>query len=190
MNSIFEYLTNFVVILIFLALSSCGTVAPESKKIEILLPTAAPTSSATFPNISISKKVVNNSDRPSPPVSIPRTTNTVTVNIYQIDSQCENFIPMPVAVPADDSLEATVGQILEWQDTRDLSFSFRVIVDRHSHLATVDLRVSPNSRRLLTSLSSCEQIALFGSLKKTLTSNAIWNIQEVRFTELGEEIWL
>lgn len=188
MNSIFEYLTNFVVISIILALSGCATATSETKKIEILLPTFSPTPKATFPNISTPKKVVNNSDASSLPIPLP--TRTVTVNIYQIDSECENFMAMPVAVPADDSLEATVAQILQWQDTKDFSFGFRVILDRDLHLATIDLRVSPNSRRLLTSLSSCEQIALFGSLKKTITSNNIWNIKEVRFTEMGERIWL
>ncbi|MDY6806819.1 MAG: hypothetical protein SXA11_23845 [Cyanobacteriota bacterium] len=188
MNSSFEYLTNFAVILIILALSSCGAATPDTKKIEILLPTFSPTSTATFPNTSTPEKVVNESDASSLPIPLP--TRTVTVNIYQIDTQCENFMAMPVAVPADDSLEATVGQILEWQDTKDFSVGFRVVVDRDLHLATIDLRVSPNSRRLLTSLSSCEQIALFGSLKKTITSNNIWNIKEVRFTELGEQIWL
>ncbi len=188
MNSIFEYLTNFFVILITLALSSCGSVSPETKKTEILVPTVTPTEIGTFPNISTPQKIVNQNLSPSP--SPPLPTNTVTVNIYYIDSQCENLIPMPVAVPEDNSLEAAVAQILEWQDTRDLSFSYRVIVDRHWHLATIDLRVSPNSRRQLTSLSTCEQIALFSSLEKTLTSNSIWNIKEVRFTEMGEEIWL
>jgi hypothetical protein len=187
MNSIFEYLTNFFVILITVALSSCGSVSPETKKTEILAPTVTPTQIGTFPNISTPEKIVNQNFSPSPS---PLPTNTVTVNIYHIDSQCENLIPMPVAVPADDSLEAAVAQVLEWQDTRDFSFSYRVIVDRHWHLATIDLRVSPYSRRQLTSLSTCEQIALFSSLEKTLTSNPIWNIKEVRFTEMGEEIWL
>ncbi len=89
------------------------------------MPAVTPTQIGTFPQISPPQKVVNQ----NPPPSSPLPTNTVKVNIYHIDSQCENLIPMPVAVPADDSLEASVAQILEWQDTRDLSLSYRVIVD-------------------------------------------------------------
>ncbi|MFO0142950.1 MAG: sporulation/spore germination protein, partial [Aphanizomenon sp.] len=38
--------------------------------------------------------------------------------------------------------------------------------------------------------SSCEQFALFSSIRKTLISNAQWKIKEVRFTERGEDIML
>ncbi|MFM6369036.1 MAG: sporulation/spore germination protein, partial [Dolichospermum sp.] len=40
------------------------------------------------------------------------------------------------------------------------------------------------------SLSSCEQFALFGSVRKTLMSNSEWKIKDVRFTERGEDIVL
>ncbi|NEP40745.1 MAG: hypothetical protein F6K35_16520 [Okeania sp. SIO2H7] len=191
MNSIAEYATNFVVILTIFALSSCGTVNSDPAEDLISLPTVTPASKPTFQKISTPKKIVNKNLIPSPSPSLSEiSADTVTVNIYYIDSQCENLINKPVAVSADNSLEEAVAQILEWQDTRDFNFSYRLILDRHLHLATIDLRVSPNSKRQLTSLSTCEQIALFRSLEKTLTSNSLWNITEVRFTEMGEEIWL
>jgi hypothetical protein len=37
-------------------------------------------------------------------------------------------------------------------------------------------------------MSSCEQMALFGSLEKTLTSNAALQIQAVKFTSGQQEI--
>jgi hypothetical protein len=55
-------------------------------------------------------------------------------------------------------------------------------------VATIDLRIAPESKRQIVSLSSCEQFALFGSLRKTLTSNPQWNIKDVRFTERGQEV--
>ncbi|MFM6472207.1 MAG: sporulation/spore germination protein, partial [Dolichospermum sp.] len=57
-------------------------------------------------------------------------------------------------------------------------------------VATVDIRVSPESKRQLFSLSSCEQFALFGSVRKTLMSNSEWKIKDVSFTERGEDITL
>jgi hypothetical protein len=50
--------------------------------------------------------------------------------------------------------------------------------------------LSPNSRRQFVSLSTCEQFALFGSLRKTLTDNSPLKIKGVRFTERGQDIVL
>jgi hypothetical protein len=118
----------------------------------------------------------------------PQTTN---VTIYQVDNQCEDFVSKPVALPAVEPMEAAVKQVLAEWDTADFSLAgYRVTVDATSRTATVDLRVDPSSKRQLTSLSSCEQLALFGALRKTLTANRQWNIDTVRFTEQGEEVVL
>ncbi|MBD2021984.1 hypothetical protein H6F43_17535, partial [Leptolyngbya sp. FACHB-36] len=57
-------------------------------------------------------------------------------------------------------------------------------------VATVDLRLPANAKRRFVSLSTCEQLALFGSIRKTLTSNRQWKIKSVRFTEKGQPIVL
>ncbi|WP_309232586.1 hypothetical protein [Cylindrospermum sp. FACHB-282] len=109
------------------------------------------------------------------------------MTLYTSDTQCQELIPQQASVPAEEPIKATVVKILEQRDTSDFSLSgYRVNVKKG--VATVDLRVSPESKRQLASLSSCEQFALFGSLRKTLTSNVQWNIKEVNFTEGGKEI--
>ena len=119
------------------------------------------------------------------------TTQTTNATIYQVDNQCEDFVSKPVALPTVEPMEAAVKQVLATWDTADFSLAgYRVTVDATSRTATVDLRVDPNSKRRLTSLSSCEQLALFGALRKTLTANRQWNIDTVRFTEQGEEVVL
>jgi hypothetical protein len=65
---------------------------------------------------------------------------------------------------------------------------YRVQLNENTGVATVDLRLDPESERQFVSLSSCEKFSLFGSLEKTLTSNPEWQINRVRFTERGEEI--
>ncbi|MEH2066584.1 MAG: sporulation/spore germination protein [Nostoc sp.] len=123
--------------------------------------------------------------------STSKTTNpkTANVTIYTSDTQCQQLIPEKVSVPADQPVKNAVGKIIEKRDTSDFSLSgYRVNVK--NGIATVDLRISPESKRQIASLSSCEQFALFGSLRKTLTSNVAWNIKEVRFTERGEDIVL
>jgi hypothetical protein len=122
--------------------------------------------------------------------SAARSLNNVAIQLYTSDSQCQTFIPTKVLVPSEQPLVATVGKILAAQDTADFSLSgYRVKVNPQG-VATLDLRMAPNSQRQLVSLSSCEQFSLFGSLRKTLTSNPLLQVKEVRFTERGEQIAL
>ncbi|PAX51185.1 GerMN domain-containing protein [Brunnivagina elsteri] len=125
---------------------------------------------------------------------IPSTTETpagktTDVTVYTSDAECQELVPQKTQVSSQEPVAGAVGKILEGRDNGDFSLSgYRVNVK--NGIATVDLRLSPNSKRILTSLSSCEQFALFGSLRKTLTSNSQWNIKDVRFTEKGEEVAL
>ena len=118
-------------------------------------------------------------------------TKTVTLTIYQADSQCQNLVPEQVSVPADTLVDGAVGKVLQQADSGDFDLAgYRVQVNPNSGVATVDFRLSPDSRRQFVSLSSCEQFALFGSLRKTLTDNSRLKIKDVRFTEQGQAIQL
>ncbi|MDH6060114.1 sporulation/spore germination protein [Chrysosporum bergii ANA360D] len=121
------------------------------------------------------------------PTSLTPNSQTINVILYTIDSECQQLMPEPVSVPAEEPITGAVGKIIKRQDTADFDLSgYRVQVE--NGIATVDFRLSPVSKRQFVSLSSCEQLALFGSLRKTLVSNAEWNIKEVRFTEQGKKI--
>ncbi|MDZ8138331.1 MAG: sporulation/spore germination protein [Nostoc sp. DedQUE04] len=145
-----------------------------------------------FPNQESSKENTPSSRKentPSSPTSKVATSKTTNVTLYTSDTQCQKLIPEKISVPAEEPVTNVVSKILEKRDTSDFSLSgYRVNIK--NGIATVDLRISPESKRQITSLSSCEQFALFGSLRKTLTSNTQWNIKEVRFTERGEDIVL
>lgn len=126
-----------------------------------------------------------------PVVQQPLKANGTTVEIYMADSQCQELVPTEISVPEDKPMEAAVGEIIEKNASVDFEIaSYRVNVNGGTGVATVDMRLAPDSKRQFVSLSSCEQFALFGSLNKTLTENPDWNIQEVKFTEQGEEILL
>lgn len=184
MNSIRYYLTAFATGLLVCGLASCGT--PPAGR-EPTIP-AIPQPSVSSPSISPSQAP---SATPSPKITQPASTaNTVTVNIYQVDSQCQVLIPMRVNLPVENSLETAVTKVLEQQYTSDFNLSYRVSLDAENAIVTIDFRVPAGAKRTLTSLSSCEQLALFGSLRQTLTSNRTWKIKNVRFTEQGAEIWL
>ncbi len=116
---------------------------------------------------------------------------TVMVTIYKVDSQCEKFIPEQVSLPKERAMDIAVGQVIQQQNTGDFNLEgYRISVEPKTAIATVDFRLSGSSQRRLSSLSSCEQMALFGSLNKTLTGNSLWHIKKVRFTEQGKTILL
>lgn len=115
--------------------------------------------------------------------------NTVPVTIYQPDSQCQTLMPQSVQVAADNTLEATVGAVIDRWNSGDFTFTgYRVSLEPETRIATIELRVAPNSPRQIISLSSCERFALFGSLTETLTQNPDWQISTVQFIEKGEVI--
>lgn len=192
----------FVVAAIAISLSSCSsgpnsqnttTPAPgTNNNIETLAtPTPTPTPTTTSEPLQpraqfpATESFLNTSPRQNKTFS-DKTTN---VTLYTSDSQCQELVPQKVSVPAEEPVEGAVGKIIEERDSADFVLSgYRVNVQ--DGVATVDLRISPGSQRQFTSLSSCEQFALFGSLRKTLLSNSQWKIREVRFTERGEELIL
>lgn len=114
-------------------------------------------------------------------------TKTITLNIYRTDSQCQTLTPEPVAIAAEMPVTASVGNIINQASSSDLDLAgYRI--NLKNGIATIDLRLSPNSQRQFISLSMCEQLALFGSIRKTLLENPQLKIKEVRFTDQGQKI--
>ncbi len=201
-----KYISPVIAGITIFSLSSCSVSAPDRVKSS---PTNQPTAnSPTATNTTEPNQINPNitpgqiENKPSIPNqknqavgqnnSLPANSkNTVTVTFYKADSQCEKLIPEKVNVAADKVIENVVGEVIKQQTTADFNLEgYRVNVDRDTGVATIDFRLAPNSKRKFTSLSSCEQMALFGSLTKSLTSNSDWQIKEVRFTDRGKEIIL
>ncbi|QSJ19199.1 GerMN domain-containing protein [Nostoc sp. UHCC 0702] len=190
MNINNRYLLPLITVAIAASLSSCssnpisGNIYSQTTAPALIPNTSSPTPTQTPSMAQLRAKSTN--VQPSAPST---TSKTVNVTLYTSDVQCQKLIPQKVSVAAEKPVTGAVGKIIEERDTGDVSLSgYRVNVK--NGIATVDLRLSSQSKRQLASLSSCEQFALFGSLRKTLTSNTQWNIKEVRFTERGEEIVL
>ncbi|MGJ5634343.1 sporulation/spore germination protein [Nostoc sp. CALU 1950] len=196
-----RYFLPLIFVTMLVSLSSCSSnPTPRNIGSETPSPTTTPTNNASAPTPSQIPSVAQlrekspNQESPkenTPSSSAPKavTSKTTNVTLYTSDTQCQEFISEKVSVPAEEPVTNVVSKILEKRDTSDFSLSgYRVNIK--NGIATVDLRISPDSKRQIASLSSCEQFALFGSLRKTLTSNSQWNIKEVRFTERGENIVL
>ncbi|BDI15716.1 hypothetical protein ANSO36C_15180 [Nostoc cf. commune SO-36] len=191
----------FIFVTMVVSLSSCSS-NPTTGNIDRGTPfaTTTPTnglSSQTpsqIPSVAQLREKSSSQEFPkenTPSSSTPKAVSSKTTNVtvYTSDTQCQELIPEKVSVSAEEPVTNVVGKILAKRDTSDFSLSgYRVNIK--NGIATVDLRISPDSKRQIASLSSCEQFALFSSLRKTLTSNAQWNIKEVRFTEAGKDMVL
>lgn len=118
-------------------------------------------------------------------------SETVAVTLYEADQSCQNLVPQQSQAAANAPVDDVVGQIIADQNLPSFELeSYSVNYDQTSGLATVDFRVSPDSTRQLESLSSCEKLALFGGIEKTLTSDTRWQIETVEFTDRGEDVLL
>lgn len=197
MNPLRKYLAPLITGLIVLSLSSC-TSSPTNRQSD---KANSPTQEmGNVPSTTLSAKSATTPAQPQTqtPVtrqplnttgSIAQAKDTVTLTIYQADNQCQTLVPEKVAVPATRIVDTAVGEVLKQADSGDFDLAgYRVQVNSNSGVATVDFRLAPNSRRQFVSLSSCEQFALFGSLRKTLTTNSQLKIKNVRFTQQGQEI--
>lgn len=185
MKSRKKYVVAFMVIIA--SLSSCSF-SPTSGHLESTTPTPNITTNSEIPaaQVPTEETPIKNKAFSSSSAVLKKTIN---VSLFTSDTQCQELIPQQVLVPAQEPVTGAVGKIIEQLDSADFSLSgYRVTVK--NKVATVDLRISPNSQRQFISLSSCEQFALFGSLRKTLLSHSQWNIKNVRFTQRGEEIVL
>jgi len=183
-------------------LVSCSSV-PDSGKTSQITPT--PTNSPLFSsppnqnpnNPSLGKDKLTTAKSPnseitkSPKSPNSAAKNTVVVNIYQVDNQCNDFIAEKVDLPQNNSLDMAVAKVIEKSNINEFSLSgSKVTIDPQTAIATIDFQVASDSKRRFISLSSCEQFNLFGSLRKTLIDNPDWQIKDVRFTERGKEIIL
>ncbi len=113
----------------------------------------------------------------------------VTVSVYTIDDQCNDFVEQSVQVPSDKAITEAVGQAMSAVDYNAFKLAgYQVSINGKT--AVVDMQLAPSSQRQFVSLSSCEQRSLFGSVEETLLNNADWNVNAVKFTNQGKELML
>ncbi len=174
---------------IALSLGSCG--APNnvssSNSITPLPNREAPAPAASTPEAPATGQPFSTLE--SATTAAAPAAEMVSVTIYTADSDCAQLVPEQVEVPENEAMQAAVGKVLtDESSSSDLKLSgYRVSVADNG-VATVDFRLAADSQRQFTSLSTCENLALMGGVRETLTQNPEWQIESVRFTERGEEI--
>ncbi|MER3435524.1 MAG: hypothetical protein C4288_19515 [Leptolyngbya sp. ERB_1_1] len=135
------------------------------------------------PPIAVSPSPIAAAPKPSP----KPTTKTIPINVFELDNQCNKFVTTKEAVAANQPITQAIAKTLSKTNSESLDVAgYRVKVA--SGVATVDFRPIPNARRSLTTLANCEQLALFGSVRRTLLQNPNLKIKSVRFTDRGNLI--
>ncbi|MDY7016183.1 MAG: hypothetical protein SVX43_21815 [Cyanobacteriota bacterium] len=175
-------LTYLIAGLMLVGLGGCGLSVAETGSSSPSSPLSLSASETTAPQAT--QKAVE------PTLAQPKAIaqNTTSVTLFYPDNRCETLVPETAAVPEENSLDAAIARVIAKAENGDLDLiGYRASVE--NGVATIDLRLSPDSPRLFVSLTTCEQLALFGSLRKTLTDNPQWNVRDVRFTEEGQEIF-
>jgi hypothetical protein len=189
------FLTKLLFLLFFL-LSGCGTPSPSLDRAtsssnsvnSAPSPTSQKNSSVASSKVFTQKQNAQ-STRQASKQSKSKNPKTVLINVYKLDNQCKGFVAEKVVVSADQPITNAIAKVLENTNSGDFSLAgYRVKVALG--VATIDLRLPAHSKRRFNSLSNCEQLALFGSLRRTLTSHKPWKIKTVKFTDRGKAIAL
>jgi len=126
------------------------------------------------------------------PTASPAPASGRTRTIYRADIFCQALEPESVELEAnagdrEAEIEAAIAVILkQWTGSDTGIAGYRITV--RDRAATIDLRRDPDSARPWLAFSTCEQFALFGSLRETLTSEPSWNLDRVEFLSLGEPL--
>ncbi|NER78846.1 MAG: hypothetical protein F6K42_04560 [Leptolyngbya sp. SIO1D8] len=117
----------------------------------------------------------------------------MSVMIYTPTATCDGFQTQEQAIAADKAIPQIVQLLLADQTPHLLDFElagYRIQPGDEGNSITVDFRRVADAQRHFTSLSICEQLVLFGSLRKTLLENPALNVDSVSFTEKGRMIQL
>ncbi|MEM9004415.1 MAG: hypothetical protein AAGE59_12935 [Cyanobacteria bacterium P01_F01_bin.86] len=127
----------------------------------------------------------------SPTIDAVDPANILTVTVYTPTATCEGFESQQRAIAADQAVPQLVQLLLADQVNNLVEFDlsgYRIQTEQTGNSITVDFRRAPGADRHFISLSICEQLVLFGSLRKTLLENPALDIDVVRFTEKGRLI--
>lgn len=119
---------------------------------------------------------------PPPP---PHSPDLILVAHYHPDPRCEVLVRSPLRVPRDRAIYASIEAVLQSARSPDLDIqSYRLTLDPAHRRAYIALRFHPDRDRPWSSLSPCEHLTLFGSLRDTLTRNSAWEVDQVEFQHL------
>jgi hypothetical protein len=173
-----------------LGLSSASpspSASPSASPSPSVKPSATASAPSAAPEPAAPEPATTSAPATTPTQTLAANSSTQEVTLYQVDSQCEDYVAKQITIPTQDANNTLVGKVLANSNSPDFKIdNYRIQVKNGE--ATVDLRLPPEAKRPFAAMSACEQRSLLGSLSKTLTSNPNLKIESVRFTDGKEEL--
>ena len=148
---------------------------------------SSPESSATTSEADVNSNDIELTPENPNPQDPSLDQPSLTVTVYRPDLFCENLIPRTEQVSREQPTEGAIGHVLkDWAQGEFRLAGYRVQRDDMTGVVNVDLRIAPDAPRRWSSLSTCEQFSLLGSLRSTLLENPELDIVGVEFTSQGQ----
>lgn len=138
--------------------------------------------------VSLSLSVsVNAQTVPQSPTSLP-SEDEVSAIIYLPDVGLQQLAPQSIVVAANQPVSDAVGKILQAYNGQNVGITdYQVKINPITHQATINFIIKdPRGSEVFQSMSSANQYALFESIRRSLLSQSLYNIDQVNFTANGE----
>ena len=188
----------FTALVLGIGLLTLGAIAPPPAPQEKVPPPAPQEEVPTMAPLAIASeygtlsKTLNTSDILWETAK-ENAADILTVKFYTPTGSCDGFNTQERSIVADKAVSQIIHFLLADQTPHLVGFElagYRTQLGSKDGDVTIDFRRSPDAQRHFISLSICEQLVLFGSLRKTLLENPALNINTVNFTERGRLIEL
>ncbi|NJN75459.1 MAG: hypothetical protein HC796_03505 [Synechococcaceae cyanobacterium RL_1_2] len=93
--------------------------------------------------------------------------NLLKVDLYRVNSECNGFEAVVKDLPTETAMDAAIEETLAYTTNGDFEIAGYRLKTVDS-IATIDLRLPPDSPRTFLSLAPCEAYTILGSLRETL----------------------
>lgn len=117
----------------------------------------------------------------------PSNQAQVPAIVYIPDVQLQRLAPQEVAVAANQPVADAIGKILQAYKGQNVGITgYNVRINQSTNEARINFIINdPRGSDVFQSLSGANQYALFESIRQTLLSQSVYNIQKITFTANG-----
>ena len=114
--------------------------------------------------------------------------NRLSAIVYLPDVQLQQLAPQSIIVGANQPVKDAVGRILQAYQGENVGIKgYEVRINPSTHEARINFIIdNPRGAEVFESLSGANQYALFESIRQTLLSQSVYNIEQVTFTANGK----
>lgn len=131
---------------------------------------------------------VVNAQTVTPSENFRSSEDEISAIIYLPDVGLQQLAPQSIVVAANQPVTDAVGKILQAYNGQNVGIKdYEVKINPVTHQATINFIIDdPRGAEVFDSMSSANQYALFESIRRSLLSQSIYNIDQVNFAANGQ----